>query len=84
VPSETKTFVTNYPNTDFTFQHLQEKIMIVSAVTVHSAFSTQQGGYPLGSGLIFTANYTSYFDMAASIFEDMTHEQYLEWRERKQ
>ncbi len=82
-PLPQKIFVTNYPCADFIFQNLHEKLMIVDAVVVHSAFSTQQSGYPIGQGLIFTANAISFFDIANWLFEDMQFEQYGAWREQR-
>ena len=72
-------FSTNYANSEFVFEHLHGKTMLVKSITVHSKFKPIGScGFPIGSGLIFTANHLSHLDMSSK-FHQMKHEQFLEW-----
>lgn len=72
-------FITNYANSSFTFSHLHDKKMIIEAVTIESPLQMIQGGYPIGSGLIFTANNRSFFDIGDEVYNNMTHREYKIW-----
>ena len=76
-------FLSNYPNTEFIFQHLHEKTITVQSVTVRSNFRPHaNGGYPIGSGLIFTSNHLAHFDMTTP-FHDMNHQEYQTWLQER-
>jgi len=72
-------FCTNYPGTEFIFEHLHEKTMLVKSVTVHSKTKPLGTmGHPIGSGLIFTSNTLSFLsDIEA--YADMNHKTFQEW-----
>ena len=73
-------FVTNYPhsNSHFIFTHLHGKSMIIDSVTITSLFSPSNGGYPIGSGLLFTSDHISSFYKSES-FHAMTTAEYKKW-----
>jgi hypothetical protein len=73
-------FVTNYPhsNSHFIFTHLHGKSMIVDSITITSLFGTSNGGYPIGSGLLFTSDHLSSFYKSES-FHTMTTAEYKKW-----
>jgi len=58
---ENEVFVTNYPNSEFVFEHLHGKSMIIDSVFIMSDVKPLSGGYPIGSGLIFTGDHLSHF-----------------------
>ena len=67
-------FVSWFPEANIVYSHIHEKTMVIETVTVHSGLNNSRG-YPIGSGLIFTSNNMSFFDMT-NIFDDMTPEEY--------
>ena len=72
-------FCTNYSNSQFLFEHLHGKAMLIKSVTVSSKLKPIGScGYPVGSGLIFTSNYVSHLNIPAQ-FHAMNHQQYLQW-----
>jgi hypothetical protein len=54
-PSE-GAFTPNYPHSEFVFRHLHGKRMKVVSVTIGSGIKNVNCGFPIGSGLIFTAD----------------------------
>jgi len=72
-------FCANYGNSEFLFEHLHGKSMLIKSFTVCSKFKPIGScGFPIGSGLIFTANFLSHLNIPAK-FQNMTHQQYLQW-----
>lgn len=54
--------------------------MVVNAVTIHSSLNPIEGGYPIGSALIFTCDSTNVLEKAKLAFSNMSHESYLKWK----
>ena len=76
-------FVSNYTNPEFILQHLHERSMIIESVTIISAKISKCGGYPVGSGLIFTGNHPSFFGNTSD-FDSMTLNSYKIWLKNRQ
>lgn len=74
-----KIFASNYPVPEFFFKHHQGHAMLIDKMTVRSNINSKCGAYPIGSGLIFTADYLSAFNKTAP-FHRFTAEDYREWR----
>jgi len=79
---DSEIFVTNYPNSEFVFEHLHQKRMVVESVQIHSDVKPLSGGYPMGSGLIFTADHPSFFKMTQQ-FHDYKLKDYQQWLKKK-
>ena len=71
-------FTPNYPNAEFILRHLHGKRMTPMTVTVGSGLKNVKCGFPLGSGLIFTADHPSQFNLS-SCFAGMSLAAYKEW-----
>jgi hypothetical protein len=52
-------------------------------VTVLSELKTINGGNPVASGLVFTSNEVSWFNVAKSRFGSMRKQEYDRWLERR-
>jgi hypothetical protein len=50
-------FTPNYPKSEFVFRHLHGKRIIPTSVTIMSSEKNVQCGFPIGSGLIFSADH---------------------------
>jgi hypothetical protein len=74
-------FTTNYANSEFIFEHLHGRRILVESFTVTSSLRSTQKGHPLGGGLIFLADHPCDFDTAE--WECMDFAQYDAFRKRK-
>lgn len=74
-------YISNYGATSFTFRSLRGLPMIVETVTVLSELKTLNGGNPVNSGLVFTANEIGWFGIAKKRFWKMKKSQYAQWLE---
>ena len=54
-------FITNYYNSFFILESLDESLMNIDSVVLQSDFGVINGGYPLGAGLLFLSNSLSAF-----------------------
>ena len=57
--------------------------MLIETVTVISNNKRLQKIFPVATGLIFTANEHSWFDLAKERFQNMNKKQYEEWLSSK-
>ena len=49
-------FGSNYSNTHYLLEHLQQDYMFIDQITLSSLLLNQAGGFPLGQAYIFTFN----------------------------
>jgi hypothetical protein len=68
-------FTPNYPHAEFVLRHLHGKRMNIATVTVNSDIKNHNCGFPIGSGLIFTADHPNQFRQSTH-FEGMEMAQY--------
>jgi len=54
-------FITNYYNSFFILENLEENLMNIESIIIQSDFGVINGGFPLGAGLIFLSNSISAF-----------------------
>ena len=76
-------FCANYPDSEFIFENLHGKSMLVKSVVIQSKLkATEKFSAPIGSGLIFTADYLSHLSQTTP-FHKMKHEDFLEWTKNR-
>ncbi|KAL4506801.1 hypothetical protein ABPG72_001222 [Tetrahymena utriculariae] len=71
-------------NCCFLVKHLHNKYIVADSVTIESFDHPIEGGYPVGTLLIFTADHPSVIERASHQFSQMTQAEYDKWREQNQ
>lgn len=77
-----KIFASNYPLPEFYFKHLQGHQMLIDKFTVRSNASSKCGAFPIGAGIIFTADHLAAFELTAP-FHRFTFSDYKQWRQER-
>ena len=68
-------FISNYSNSIFVFEHLHEKLMSLENIVIWSRFETASGGHPIGSGLVFILDNLAQLELTKP-FHTMTSQEY--------
>lgn len=76
-------YVSNYSLTSFTFKALSGQKILAESITIQEENKPINGGFPIGSGLIFTANEPGWFAIAKKRFMTMKKHEYERWLSEK-
>ena len=76
-------YISNYPNINFTFRHLQGKSIFAESVVILSSSKRLQRIFSVYEGLIFTADEPSWFHLALTHFRNFNKQDYTQWLTHK-
>lgn len=77
-----KIFASNYPQPEFYFKHISGQHMLIDKFTIRSNPISKCGAFPIGSGIIFSADNLSAFELTAP-FHKFTYADYKQWRQER-